>query len=194
MTAIKNYWQKIQLIAILVIICVSNITHSPTIWAQLVTPSNPIQFKPPPPPPPDRSAAGERGDAASRGCGNGEQSLMALAPYYEQTINVGEEKIPITKVWGLTTAEYPTFWFSIPYEKSSITKVEFVVKDESQKPSKTIYRTTLIEPEVPGIVGISIGKTAEPLQVSKTRHEKMYHWYFKVRVECNRTASRITNG
>ena len=154
----KHHWQTIPL----VIILLSNVTYYPEAGAQLVTSSKTsIQFKSPPPPP-DRSAAGERGEAASRGCGNNKQSLMALVPDYKQTIKLdGGETIPITKVWGLTTAEYPTFWFFVPYDKSSITKMEFVIKDESQKPSKTIYRAILNKPERPGIIGIPIDKTAK---------------------------------
>ncbi len=182
----KNHWLKIQFTAALVIICLSNIAYSPTLWAQIVTSSSTsIQFKPPPPPP-HRGAAGDRGEGASRGCGNGKQSLMALVPDYKQIIKLeGGEKIPITKIWGLTTAKYPTFWFFVPYEKSSITKMEFVLKDESKKPSRTIYRSILNKPEMPGIMGVSIDKATEPLQVSKTKHQQMYHWYLKVRVKCN---------
>ncbi len=152
------------------------------IKAQLTTSYSSINFNPPPPPP-DRSAAGERGGAASRGCGNSEQSLMALVPDYKQSINLdGGEKIPVTKIWGLTTDDYPTFWFFVPDDKSSITEMEFVIKDESQKPSKTIYRTVLNKPEKPGIIGIS---TKEPLQISKTKHQKKYHWFLKLKVKCN---------
>ncbi len=182
----KSHWQKMQLTAAIVIICFSNIAYSPASWAQVVTSSSTsIKFKPPPPPP-DRGAAGDRGEGASRGCGSSKQSLMALVPDYKQIIKLdGKEAIPVTKIWGLTTAKYPTFWFSVPYEKSSITKMEFVIKDESQKPSKTIYRTILNEPKKPGIMGVSIDKATEALQVSKTKHQQMYHWYLKVRVKCH---------
>ncbi|NER30919.1 MAG: DUF928 domain-containing protein, partial [Symploca sp. SIO1C4] len=161
-----------------------------------ILPSPPLPLSPssqpktinftPPPPPPDRSAAGERGGAASRGCGNGKQSLMALVPDYKQTINLEQgEEIPVTKIWGLTTDDYPTFWFFVPYDQASITTIEFVIKDESQKPSKTIYRTLLNKPEMPGIISVTMDKTTEPLQVSKTAHQKSYHWFLKIKVKCN---------
>ncbi len=177
---------KIQLTTALVITVLSNFTVLSPINAQLTTSkNNSINFNPPPPPP-DRSAAGDRGQAASRGCGNGTQSVMALVPDYKQTINLeGGEKIPVTKIWGLTTEDYPTFWFVVPYEKSSITKMEFVIKDESQKPSKTIYKTLLNKPEIPGIIGVSTNRATEALQISKTKHQKNYHWFLKVRVKCN---------
>lgn len=182
----KNHWQTIQLTTALVITFFSNFACSSAINAQLVTSSNnSINFKPPPPPP-DRGAAGERGGAASRACTNSKQSLMALVPDYQQTIKSDRgEKIPITKIWGLTTAEYPTFWFFVPYDKSSITKMEFVIKDESHKPSKTIYRTLLNKPEMPGVVSVSMNKTTEALQISQKTHQKIYHWFLKVRVKCN---------
>lgn len=182
----KNHWQKIQFIAALVTTFFSNIAYLSPIKAEPINSSNSSINFTPPPPPPDRSAAGDRGQAASRGCGNGTESVMALVPDYKQTINLeGGEKIPVTKIWGLTTDDYPTFWFFVPYDKSSITKMEFVIKDTSQKPSKTIYRTLLNKPEMPGIISVSTKKATEALQISKTKHQKLYHWFLKVRVKCN---------
>lgn len=182
----KNYYHKTHLIIALITAFFSSIAYLLPINAQLTTSgSSDINFTPPPPPP-DRSAAGDRGSAASRGCGKGMESLMALAPDYQETISLKEgEKIPVTKVWGLTTDDYPTFWFFVPYDKSSITEMEFVLKDESQKPSKTIYRTILNKPEKPGIVSVDTKKAIEALQVSKTKHQKKYHWYLKLKVKCS---------
>ncbi|MEM9925800.1 MAG: DUF928 domain-containing protein [Cyanobacteria bacterium P01_D01_bin.50] len=182
----KNHWQKIQLTAALVTTILSNIAYFSPIKAEPITSSSSSINFTPPPPPPDRSAAGNRGQAASRGCGNGTESVMALVPDYEQTINLeGGEKIPVRKIWGLTTDDYPTFWFFVPYDKSSITEMEFVIKDTSQKPSKTIYRTLVNKPEMPGIISVSTNKATEPLKISKTKHQKLYHWFLKVRVKCN---------
>ncbi len=188
---VKN-WQKIinlfftNVSTTLILLFLVSIAYSPAIFA------NPNNFRKnslkftPPPPPPDRGAAGDRGGGASRGCGNAKQPLMALAPDYQQTINIDrEEIIPVTKVWGLTTAEYPTFWFFIPYHKSSITTMEFVIKDESQKPSTTLYRTFLNKPEIPGIVSIPMNANIQPLEISEQTHQKMYHWFLKVRVKCD---------
>ncbi|MEM6401087.1 MAG: DUF928 domain-containing protein, partial [Cyanobacteria bacterium P01_D01_bin.116] len=129
----KNYYHKTHFTIALITAFLSSIAYLLPIKAQLTTSrSSDINFTPPPPPP-DRSAAGERGSAASRGCGNGEESLMALVPDYQQTINLdGGETIPVNKIWGLTTDEYPTFWFFVPYDKSSITEMEFVIQDKSQ--------------------------------------------------------------
>jgi hypothetical protein len=182
----KNNFKKIQITAALLTSILVNLTCYKAIKAQsLSSSSSSISFTAPPPPP-NRSGAGNRGSAASRGCGSDTQSLMALAPDYQQTISLKQgEKIPVTKIWGLTTDDYPTFWFFVPYDKSSITKMEFVIKDESQKPSKTIYRTVLDKPEKPGIISVSTKKAIEPLQVSKTKHQKKYHWFLKVKVKCS---------
>ena len=182
----KNHYQKTHLTVALITAFVSSIAYFLPINAQLTNKSNSSINFTPPPAPPDRSAAGERGGAASRGCGNGEQPLMALVPDYKETINLdGGETIPVTKIWGLTTDDYPTFWFFVPYDKSSIAKMEFVIKDESQKPSKTIYRTTINKPEKPGIISVDTTKAVEALQVSNTKQQKAYHWFLKVTVKCN---------
>ena len=182
----KNYYQKTHLTVALITAVFSSIAYLLPINAQLGNSSkSSINFNPPPPPP-ERGAAGDRGSAASRGCGNGEQSLMALAPDYQQTISSKQgEKIPVTKIWGLTTDEYPTFWFFVPYDKSSITEMEFVIQDKSQKAIKTIYRKSLKKPEKPGIISISTKEATETLQVSKTKHQKKYHWYLKLKVKCS---------
>ena len=186
-------WRSLKLItSLLIIIILGKIIYSPRLLAESVaSEANTIKFIPPPPPP-DRSAAGARGEAASRGCSNSEQSLMALVPSYQETINLNrQETIPVTKIWGLTTSEHPTFWFFVPYEQSTISSMEFVLKDESQQPSKTIYRKFLTKPQNPGIISISADTNTLPLEISRKKQNKMYHWFFKVRVKCNRQQPAI---
>jgi hypothetical protein len=175
----KSYWQKIQLIAAFAMSLSGIIVYSPMIW---MTPSAAIPKKfTPPPPPPDRGATGDRGGAASRGCSVDNQSIIALVPVYKQTIKEGQtEVVSVTKVWGLTTEKYPTFWFFVPYKKSTMNSIEFVLKDESSKLSQTLYRTIVTIPEKPGIISIRLSATTPPLQINK-----MYHWFFKMKVICN---------
>lgn len=183
----KNHWQLTTIITTLVVLPVwSDINYSVKLLAQpTISESTSIQFTPPPPPP-DRGVAGDRGEAASRGCGNGEQSLMALVPRYQQTIEIEEEEtIDVTKIWALTTSAYPTFWFFIPYEKSSIVTMEFVLKDESQQPSQTIYRNFLNKPEAPGIISVSTNTGNAPLEISQEQQKRIYHWFLKVKIQCN---------
>ncbi|MHC5936151.1 DUF928 domain-containing protein [Nostoc sp.] len=175
----KNYCTKIQLIAAFGMACLGIIGSYPMIW---ITPSAaaPVTFSPPPPPP-DRGATGDRGGAASRGCGVSNQSVIALVPVYKQTLKQGQtEAVSVTKVWGLTTEKHATFWFFVPYKKSTINSIEFVLKDESTKLSQTLYRTTVTIPEEPGIISIRLNATTPPLEV-----DKMYHWFFKIKINCN---------
>ncbi|MEA5624397.1 DUF928 domain-containing protein [Nostoc sp. UHCC 0251] len=175
----KSYWQKIQFIAAFQMALLGAIGYYPMI---LMTPAAavPKTFSPPPPPP-DRGAAGDRGGAASRGCGVSNQSIIALVPIYQETVKQEQtEAVSVTKVWGLTTEKYPTFWFFVPYKKSTINSIEFVLKDESSKPSQTLYRTTVTIPEAPGIISIPLSPNTSPLQV-----DKMYHWFFKIKIICN---------
>ncbi len=127
-----------------------------------------------PPPPPDRDAPGRRGGGAGRSCAVGEQSVTALVPEYKQTLGQAD----ITKVWGTTIAERPTFWFDVPYEKDAIAVLEFVLQDTSI-PAKAIYRTSVTPPNAPGIISIRLPASMPPLEVGKS-----YNWFFKVRLQC----------
>ncbi|GAX38380.1 DUF928 domain-containing protein [Nodularia sp. NIES-3585] len=134
----------------------------------------------PPPPPPDRSAAGSRSGAASRGCDAANQTVTALVPTYENTLEQGKQAVvPITQVWGLTKAENPYFLFFVPYNASSIAKIEFVLQEQTDNKSKTLYRSYLKPPESPGIISVNLPPSEGSLQVGK-----MYHWFFKVWVQC----------
>ena len=129
----------------------------------------------PPPPPPDRDAPGNRGGGAGRGCGTGSQPLIALVPEYQQALAQGGT---ITKVWGTTTAERPTFWFDVPYEKGAIAAMEFVLQD-SANPAQELYRSAIVPPGAPGIVSVQLPATVPPLETGK-----LYQWFFKVRLDC----------
>lgn len=134
---------------------------------------NAIGFKLPPPPP-DRDAPGRRGGGAGRGCGAGNQSVTALMPEYQQ----GLERGTMTKVWGTTTTERPTFWFDIPYENGAIAAVEFVLQDNSS-PARELYRSAIVPPTAAGIISIQLPASVPPLEVGK-----LYQWFFKVRLQC----------
>ncbi|BAY78846.1 hypothetical protein NIES25_53250 (plasmid) [Nostoc linckia NIES-25] len=140
--------------------------------------SNPINFNPPPPPA-DRGAPGNRGEGASRGqCTQSSVPLTALVPSYEQQLKQGtNQTLTITEVWGLTSREQPSFWFYIPYEKSSIQTIEFVLKTDNDT---IIYRQNITAPPVPGIVRVQLQNQKSLLQANKP-----YHWFFNVKVACD---------
>lgn len=136
-----------------------------------------------PPPPPGRNAPGNRGGGAGRNCGIVNQSVMALMPAYHQSLPEGGQ---ITKVWGTTLSDRPTFWFDIPYEKATIASIEFVLQD-NRNPANDIYRTAVTPPQTPGIISIALPQTVPPLKVGK-----LYQWFFKVRWQCPSTTVGIS--
>lgn len=136
--------------------------------------SRAIRFTPPPPPP-DRNAPGNRGGGAGRSCGVRQQSITALVPEYRQSLTTGGT---ITKVWGTTTAERPTFWFDVPYQKETIVAMEFVLQNNAS-PAIDLYRTTITPPAIPGIVSVQLPTTVPSLEVGQG-----YQWFFKVRLHC----------
>ncbi|HIK03543.1 MAG TPA: DUF928 domain-containing protein [Trichormus sp. M33_DOE_039] len=164
-------------------VLIGSISYSIPIAAQSVATVPTIIKFTPPPPPPNRGAVGSRKGAASRlgGCTPDNQTVTALVPIYQQTVSEQQNiVVPITKVWGLTNAERPHLFFFVPYEKSSITHVEFVFKALKNNQSQTLYRTSLNPPDNPGIIQVNIPESVAALQAGT-----MYHWFFKVRVKCN---------
>lgn len=119
---------------------------------------------------PDTGAPGGRQGAGSRGSST---PLTALVPEVKQTLGKGPgENLAVTHVWGLTVAEYPTFWFYVPDLGTSIGSIEFVLQDQA---GNEVYQTPVTLPERPGVVSLRLPSTTAPLEVGK-----MYHWYFKI--------------
>lgn len=122
---------------------------------------------------PDNGApTGRRKGAAGRGNCTLEQPLTALVPAIEK---LTEDGAKATYIWGKTIAEYPTFWFYVPYSATSLRSVEFVL----QEGEEDVYRTPVTLPKTPGIVSLRLPSTKKPLEVGK-----MYNWFFKVNLDC----------
>lgn len=137
-----------------------------------------VRFIPPLPPPGDAPSGRPRGGAARGQCPTVETQLTALVPSTQEAFFSGRTNrsisFPITHVWGLTTADHPTFWFYVPYPAptSSALTIEFVLLDSADN---YVYKTLLTASEtLPGIVQVSLPATVA-LQV-----EQSYHWYFLV--------------
>lgn len=131
-----------------------------------------------PPPPKDIGEPGRRSEAGSRGCDGGtnkqnaaQKKLTAIVPFYSKS----------ESVYGLTTAEYPMFWFYVPYA-SNIAYGEFVLEDEAE--NQRVYKVPLTG--TPGIVNLRLPSTAQPLQIGK-----QHRWYFNV--YCNDDKQIIGN-
>lgn len=70
-----------------------------------------------------------------------------------------------------TVAEYPTFWFYLPWRRSE-TQARFVLFDQNQR---LVLDQTMALPDAPGIVSVKLPETKPPLAVGK-----QYKWYFQV--------------
>jgi Domain of Unknown Function (DUF928) len=130
----------------------------------------------PPPLPPDRSAPGNRGEGASRGCTIGTRPLTALVPMERVTTEQSSNEPELTQVWGLTSQERPSFWFYVPYEPAAVQSLEFVLQDEQEE---TLYRSEIPIPEQSGMVSVTLPPTAPTLIEGKA-----YHWFFKAKTKC----------
>ena len=107
-----------------------------------------------------RPKPGSRRGGASRGdCPPIQPPLTAL--------------IPETNL-GLTTKEYPTLWFYIPYNPAEIGQAELMLLDENKRPA--LEKPISVELSgTPGIVGVTLPSTAKPLEP-----EREYQWFFEL--------------
>ena len=126
-----------------------------------------------PPPPPDQgSPSGRHRGGASRGPCLKYEALAAL--------------VPVTGgfVWGLTSAERPTFWFFVPEPLTAELPIEFVLQDEADN---YVYKTTRKMPKMqPGVVSISVPSTAKPLEIGKR-----YRWTFSIACDPARPSASV---
>ncbi len=150
--------QIINVAAVLTLIASCSLNYGEQITAQVPN-STSINFKPPPPPT-------SRGEPTGRGQGGGSRGCepTALVPLTKFTN--GESN------WGLTVAERPTFWFSLPRNLTTKDAIAFVLRDEL---GKEVYKSMLKSSEIPqGIVSFALPKKV-PLQIGKS-----YGWSFSI--------------
>ena len=120
------------------------------------------------PPPPDTGTPdGQRTPGGTRPemtltCKQTEQPLTALVPENGK---------------ALTTAEYPIFWFYIPYSSQDIHSIEFSLHNRDE--TTTLYRTSLQLTTTPGVLGIPL----PPIPEHSLKLNESYHWYFTVNCE-----------
>lgn len=128
---------------------------------------------------------GRRGGGARRGdCPAPPTELTALVPMTE----VSTQTLPETYVGGSTTAEYPTFWFYVPYSQTADLTAEFILQDDT---GEDIYRVAsddlLASEQTPGVIGISLPSAIAPLEIGR-----VYQWYFKL--NCGAEAPMYVQG
>ncbi|MFP4221702.1 MAG: DUF928 domain-containing protein [Phormidium sp.] len=103
--------------------------------------------------------------------------------------------IPLTHLVGhygswdltLTTQEYPTFWFYVPYTSEEATSGEFSLQDSGA--SEKYWQAEFELPgnsnqATPGIVSITIPETVEPLEPNR-----QYQWFFDLNCPTPETVS-----
>lgn len=130
-----------------------------------------------PPLPPGQPPGGRRYGGARRGaCPLANPGLTAIVPLTEQPTSV-------KNVWGLTTAERPTFWFYTPYAKGEAYPADFVLLDEESNP---LYQQDIALPGEPGVISVSLPTTAPKLSVGK-----QYRWFLNVYCDRQKQQSPI---
>jgi len=125
----------------------------------------------------------ETGMGSRENCPKVETPLTALIPFKERGLATKQKdnSAPMD-VWGLTTAEHPTFWFYVPYTKDVANlSAEFVLQDSEEN---DVYRQAIALPPKPGVMSVPLPSTVAPLEVNKT-----YRWHFKVHCNQQQTAS-----
>ncbi|PZV18697.1 MAG: hypothetical protein DCF22_01230 [Leptolyngbya sp.] len=122
-----------------------------------------------------------QGGAVRGECPVGKKSLMALIP---------------AKDIGQTTQAYPTFWFYLPFGKTTFTpsgesevtvaSAKFVLLDEDRKPVLK-QPLILLLPDKEGIVKLTLPKTEKALQAGKD-----YQWFFSIVCDAEQPSSNPT--
>jgi Domain of Unknown Function (DUF928) len=150
---------------------------------------NPPQPPPPPPTPPPNSTRSGGSLGTSSSCVNPVQTNTQTST---QTTAQTEAQSPAQTLVALvpienpvlTTSEYPTFLFYVPYGSKQVKFGEFSILVGSSETTR-LYRSRFTLPETPGIVSISL-PLASNAAIAK---DLFYHWYFKLYCQEN-TSSR----
>lgn len=121
-------------------------------------------------PPKGTASSGGGLGSSSASCNNKGQRLTALVPR-----NVEQR---------LTTSEYPTFWFYVPYSSPEIESIEFSLHHRDEK---LLYRTFFKPSKTPGIIGIRL--PAVPKYALQPN--QYYHWHLVIKCQQNTRNQRV---
>lgn len=148
-------------LAFVTVLAIASFTSNPALGL-LQSSSQEIANLPPAPetgtPDGQRTPGGTRPDL-TEACKQTAQPLTALVPENGQ---------------ALTTAEYPVFWFYVPYAPEDITSIEFSLHDWEE--TTTLYRTSLQLTKTPAAIAISLPPSPE----HSLKLNQSYHWYLIV--------------
>ena len=135
--------------------------------------------------PPSSQVIADQPPAPDTGTPDGQRTPGGSRPELSQACKPTDK--PLTALVpengkGLTTADYPIFWFYIPYSADEIHSIEFSLHDRNE--TATLYRTSIQLTQTPGVIGISLPQNAKyALKVNES-----YHWYFTVKCEPEETS------
>lgn len=132
------------------------------------------------PPPPDTGAPDSTGQTAGRGpsgkCQSVDTPLTALVPISK----ISDDK---QVVWGLTDAEYPTFWFYVPYSLTRERPGELRIKTTDEK-GNSVYKSLIrVTGTTPGVVSVRLPSTEAPLKIGQ-----LYTYLFVVLCDPNESS------
>lgn len=88
--------------------------------------------------------------------------------------------------WGKTSAERPSLWVYIPYERDDLARVTISVRTEDEE--ETIYEERLSPDSLgttPGIVRLSLKDAEKSLEMGQ-----WYRWYLFLEVYCSENSDR----
>lgn len=133
-----------------------------------------------PDPPPGTPPEGRRRGGATRGtvnqgaCPKLPIALTALVPAIGESPTDADPASTV-QVWGNTTLAQPAFWFYNPYPQAADYSVRFELRRDGS--SESVYKTSLVLPNQPGLVSLSLPNTVS-LEVNQR-----YRWFLTV--DCN---------
>jgi hypothetical protein len=122
--------------------------------------------------------------AASRiekACPESKIPLTALVPIAE-TESTTQEQV----VWGLTTAEYPTLWFYVPFELTAERFGELQIQVKNQDGDLVTKNLLKITTSQPGIISIPWPQQEGALQIGES-----YIYQFDVNCKPNQTSQNV---
>jgi|GEM_PF-2213819 len=109
-------------------------------------------------------------------CSKLEKPLIALVPPAQDILNESTEPDLIDAL-GRTTQSSPVSWFYVPQLPAGLRQAEFRLLNDNG--DDILTKRVLIDlPETPGIFGLSLPPTREPLQLNQT-----YQW--SVSIQCD---------
>lgn len=188
MTWIKLPVQHRTLVFTLILGLVNFTSSLTPVSAQPVKPTNNLsreQVNFELPPPPETGAPDKTGQTAGRGPSGECQSVESVDTPLTALVPISKTSTGNQVVWGLTSAEYPTFWFYVPYPLTDQLPGEFRLTEQDEK-GNPVYKHIRVTGTAPGVVGVRLPSTEASLKIGK-----LYTYNFVVLCDPNDSSKNI---